>query len=550
MDLNTVVIQTKGFDVEDGERALQYILQMLDIAADESFKGSMPNLVVLPECVWPGYLLGYPHDPRQSIANLTSVVQAICAKAKAHGCYIIAGLPEQAEGRIYNSAYLIDDQGEVIATVRKSLLWHFDREWFCQGQEYPVFDLPIGRIGIVVCADGRQPEIIRILALQGAQLIVDTTNWVCSGKSSFKLSNPQYEYMLPSRAVENQVWCVAANKVGIEASSIVFCGKSCIVSPSGAEVAAANSYEEDIISAVITLTGGDDRRFDPDFDVIVDRRPGLYRDLCLATADLPLRQVLNEALRPDQYSFLLGVGQVSQSLSYRQFLEELKHISNLAAKQRVELLVLPGLPCLYDQSNSREDTLTVIRQTASRTGMAIVAAIQQNEQDCYYKCAVFADRDGTCFVYRKTHLTTREQLRFQPGDRLPVFATRFGNIGLMMSYEGLVPEISRTYMLNGADLICWLSGFPNNYNELFARTRAAENKLFVAVANSWQHDGGGESLVCNPFGQIVAQAFRSKNQLIVAQVDLLMSRCKTVISGTNVYEDRLPQAYGKLLEEV
>ena len=101
----------------------------------------------------------------------------------------------------------------------------------CSGDELEVFDTPIGRIGIILCGDGRQPEIARVLALKGAQLIIDLTNLTATGSSSEQLSNPQYEYMLPTRAVENKVWFVIANKVGMEADSILYCGKSCFISP-------------------------------------------------------------------------------------------------------------------------------------------------------------------------------------------------------------------------------------------------------------------------------------------------------------------------------
>lgn len=549
MKIKTVVIQTKGFDAEDGDAALQHLLRMIDIAAEESFEKDLPNLAVLPECAWPGYFIGYPIPPLQNLAKLDLAVAAICGKAKEHHCFIIAGLPEIEGGNIYNSAYLIDDMGAVIGTVHKSLLWHFDRKWFSPGQEYQIFDLPIGKIGVIVCADGRQPEIIRILSLQGAELIIDVANWVSSGKSSFKLSNPQYEYMLPCRAIENKVWCVVANKVGMESSSIVFCGKSCIISPDGAEVAVATSYEEDIISAVIDLAESHDKRLDDHFNVTTNRQPPLYKALCTATASLPLGRIIAEPVRPDQHSLLLGVGQLPKQLSYQEYVAEMTRLSAIAARQRVELLVLPGIPSLFDADNLRSKPLEIIKDIAKKEGLAIVSATSRQEGGSNYKCAVFADSDGQCNIYEKTHLTHEEAVRFKPGDNLPVFATRFGNIGIIMDYEGLLPEITRILMLNGADLVCWLSGFANNYNELFAKTRAAENRLFFAVANSWEKNGGGESLICNPQGQIAAQAFTNKSQLITAQVDLSLARCKTVVSGTNVYTDRLPQSYSKLLEE-
>jgi len=101
----------------------------------------------------------------------------------------------------------------------------FDSRWFCAGEQYPVAETEFGKVGMFICADGRLPEIVRCLSLQGADILLDLTNWVTSGFEKETLTNPQVEYMIPTRALENRVWIIAANKVGMEAKSILYCGK-------------------------------------------------------------------------------------------------------------------------------------------------------------------------------------------------------------------------------------------------------------------------------------------------------------------------------------
>ncbi|GAH78102.1 unnamed protein product, partial [marine sediment metagenome] len=71
--------------------------------------------------------------------------------------------------------------------------------------------------------------------------MLDLTNWVTSGFEKETLTNPQVEYMIPTRALENRVWIIAANKVGMEVKSILYCGKSAVFTPDGEVAKIASS---------------------------------------------------------------------------------------------------------------------------------------------------------------------------------------------------------------------------------------------------------------------------------------------------------------------
>ena len=159
----------------------------------------------------------------------------IAAKAREHGVYIAAGLALDAAGGGYaNGAALFGRDGELAARYDKSFLWHFDRRWFAPGDAYPVFETDFGRVGMLVCADGRLPEIARSLALNGAQIILDLTAWVSGGAARRRPhDDPASSTSCAARAAENGVWVACRDKFGIEAESIVYCGRSCFIDPRG-----------------------------------------------------------------------------------------------------------------------------------------------------------------------------------------------------------------------------------------------------------------------------------------------------------------------------
>ncbi|HHZ16268.1 MAG TPA: carbon-nitrogen hydrolase family protein [Peptococcaceae bacterium] len=545
MSIKVAVIQQWANNVQDAEKALALSLEMIDQA-----KMERPDLVVLPECVYPGYFLdqaavhGLPEHLREGLAKALS---AFCARARQNRFYLIVGVPEIEGDSLYDSAYLIDRQGQILGTARKSFLWHYDRQWFSPGAAYPVFSTELGKIGMIVCADGRQPEISRILTLNGAQIIVDVTNWVSSGPNPHQLSNPQYEYILPSRAVENKVWYIAANKVGVEAESIVYCGRSCIISPNGYELAVAPSHQEDILSATLDVTLSDDKRLNEDFHLLKGRRPELYHPLC-AGEEPPVAEVLREKVVPAALSLYAGAVQLKEDLTVTALLTKLQELIPRAALQGLRLLVFPELACLFEEGATKK-ILSVAREYAAQYELMLVLGTVLSKGTQKVKAAALILPSGEVHYAEKCHLAQHEAHRFAAGTEQPVVQTPYGRLGIMMGYEGLLPEVARCLMLKGADLLCWVTSFSSDYHRLFARTRAVENRVFLIAGNVWGEKGCGLSSIAAPGGNLVASAFGQGDQIISAQLDLALARNKTIVPGTDIVANRLPHAYGRLLEK-
>jgi predicted amidohydrolase len=199
----------------------------------------------------PAYFIGKePIDPKL----IAQVEGAISAIARRHGSTIVYGTARIDEaGRTFNSAFVIGPDGTRLGHADKRFLWHFDRHWFTPGTELEPITTSLGRLGVLICADGRIPTIAATLVERGAEILVMPTAWVSSGRDPSSLENVQADLFAPIRAKENAVPFLAANKVGVEANSIAYCGKSLILAADGTILAQAGERDECLISATITV---------------------------------------------------------------------------------------------------------------------------------------------------------------------------------------------------------------------------------------------------------------------------------------------------------
>ena len=209
-----------------------------------------PDLLVLPEATIPGYILGEsPVEP----SEIDGAIEELAALARRFGSAILVGFVRiEAEHR-FNAALLIDRDGSRAGYADKIFLWHFDRRWFTPGERIEPIDSSLGKIGALVCADGRIPTIAASLVDRGAQILAMPTAWVTSGRNPAALENLQADLLAFVRARENRVPFVAANKAGGEAGIARYCGKSAILAANGSILARASERAEETISATVEI---------------------------------------------------------------------------------------------------------------------------------------------------------------------------------------------------------------------------------------------------------------------------------------------------------
>lgn len=516
------LVQTRAFPVEAGEEALAHALEMIECA-----DASRPDLVVLPECAYPGYFVTSRQTPSVSPECLTAARNAFAGAARKRHCHLAVGMPEWEGEHFYNAGYLFGPDGDILGCARKSFLWHIDARWFDAGSDVTVCDTPIGRLGLLICADARLPEIPRLLRAKGAQVLVDMTNWVTTGSDVTNLTNPQYEFMVQARAFENRVWFVAANKVGLERDSVLYCGRSCVVDPYGRRVAAASSDKPQVVFGDIDLGATKGNMLVPGFS-LADRRPETYKPLIEST---PAQQDDGGFGAP----LYLAVGQTAPRDPFEGAAETLGHLmANMAVFLKADHFgIAPGSP-------------QALEERAKATGMMLACVFDEPSANGIVREFVLAGPDGRLGAYRKTHPRSGEGI--SPGSMYPVFKTPFGRIGFILDEEGLLPEPARILALNGAELIVWVTDrlFPNM--SAIARTRAAENACFLALCGPCSGDAG--SLIISPQGAILAASLPGIKQIITAQLLLATARQKLIVPCTDALAGRMPEKYGPLLGEM
>ena len=236
------------------------------------------DLVLLPE-KWNA--IGSADTLRRAAEPLEDgeTVEAMRDWARTHGITIVGGsITEQREGRekLSNTSVVIDPSGDVVSAYRKIHMFDVEvggqvyRESEAEepGEETNLCDAEGWRVGLTVCYDLRFPELYRILALQGAELVtVPAAFTLYTGKD-------HWELLLRARAVENQCYVLAANEWGVHEGGKQSYGRSSIVDPWGVVLAQAPD-EDCVIAAEIDKARLEQVRHD--LPSLANRQPGAYR---------------------------------------------------------------------------------------------------------------------------------------------------------------------------------------------------------------------------------------------------------------------------------
>lgn len=253
-------VQCGAHDREDFDASWPRIVALAHTAGERGAR-----LIVLPEGTVPGYLLGPAAVRADELARAADDVAALAVR---HAAVVVYGSAKIVGDRVYNAAICVGPDGAELGHAAKQFLWHFDRRWFARGETLRPVDTPLGRLGLLVCADGRIPTIAATLVERGAQILVMPTAWVTSGRDPGALDNIQADLMANVRARENGVPFVVANKCGVECESVAYCGKSAVIDARGAFVARAGETTPEIAFGEVELarsaSPGRRRRPEPD----------------------------------------------------------------------------------------------------------------------------------------------------------------------------------------------------------------------------------------------------------------------------------------------
>ncbi|MBR3155696.1 MAG: carbon-nitrogen hydrolase family protein [Methanobrevibacter sp.] len=181
-------------------------------------------------------------------------LNTISQLAESYNVYILAGsIPEREGDKLYNTSYLFDKTGSIIAKHRKMHLFDIDvkgritfkeSDVLTAGDDFTIADTDFGRIGIGICYDVRFVELARIMAERGAEILF------YPGAFNQTTGPAHWELLFRSRALDNQIFCIGvAPALNIDASYHSY-GHSIIANPWGEVIAQAGEKEELVICEI------------------------------------------------------------------------------------------------------------------------------------------------------------------------------------------------------------------------------------------------------------------------------------------------------------
>jgi predicted amidohydrolase len=516
------------------------------------------ELVVFPECMDTGYLFDSPEHCRELAETMTDgpFVKALSALARKHGIYIASGVTEwdPAKEKIFNTGVMFDRKGELACHYHKQFLATHDQNWFAFGERgCPVVDTDLGRIGLLICFDGRIPEIFRSMAMQGADVIVDMANF---------FAMDQADMWGPARSYENGVWLVAATKAGYE-RSIYYPGGSMIVDPKGRVLSKVPYDTHGLAISDIDLDAAADKSIYAANDKIADRRPETYGIMALPYKKTPVYGIADKPLIPSQSVTKVAAIQmhVTDGCSAADVLDMVDHTAKLGAK----VLTLPeyafcpsAIPNAAEAAALADQTASLLGKVsaiAAKYGCIIALPTVERAAAGLYVTTYLVGPDGKELGrYRKTHLTAEERQWAKAGSDYPVFDTQFGRIGIMSGYDAVFPETSRCLGIAAADIVLWPASLREPYErELLAIPRAEDNRVAVVLANRVDSPYPGGSVVIPPTGfplwdiNVVAPRSLKLGAVMPKHIDLAVCRQKLMIPKVDMFANRLVETYAPII---
>ncbi len=267
MRLGICQIKTRA----DKRETLDCAEEMLRYAA-----GQGAELLILPEMFQCPYHVSYFRDYAEN-ARDGITLKRLAKLARDCSVYIIGGsIPEEDDGRIYNTSFSFDPQGEIIGRHRKVHLFDIDvpggitfreSDVLTAGDDVTVIDTRFGKIGVAICFDTRFPELMRCMALRGAKLIV--------APSAYNMTTgpAHWEITARMRALDNQLFFAFASTARDMDFSYHAYGHSMVVNPWG-DIVASLDEKPGVLIADIDLN--DIERYRTELPIMRSRREDVY----------------------------------------------------------------------------------------------------------------------------------------------------------------------------------------------------------------------------------------------------------------------------------
>ena len=535
--LRVALLQLPAFDLVDHDLAWAELLRRIDEAGERT-----PDLIVAPEASYPAYYLhSRQHYDETDLLPDDEVLATLAERAARYRSHLAVGLVLHAGRRgdgaaLENVVVVFGPEGEERTRYAKRFLWHFDRRWFAPGDDLPLVELRSDEAaegavagGLLICADGRLPELARAAGEAEARLLIEPTAWVSSGRDAGALNNPQAEYLMRARAIEQGAWVLAADKVGVEAGSIVYAGRSGIIDPSGEWVIQAPSDRPGMILHTIDLDAAP--------GPAVTWQPAIG-DAYLEAGPSRVSELAREPLIVEDAAARVAAVALDASPSTVELIELARELVLVAAQQDSALVLLPDLAGTEPRAPTQDELLPLLQSLSSEANILVGVTLAERTNDATYKTLYLLDRGEVIAAHRQTHVIDEErEAGYGAGDRPPpVIETMVGHVGLLAASEGLVPELAGVLKRQGAELLLWSSSerIPAPL-ALFARTRALEQRCYVLAASG--SGPGGGAVIAAPGGVVLGEALAGEAMAVSADINRAFARWNDMAPGTSAIRD-------------
>jgi len=211
--------------------------------------GDQVKVAVFPECALTGYNQpAVERATQEEVAAAESQIRDVCRKNRIAAVF---GSVYKVNGKIYNSAVVVDSRGELVERYGKVYL--AGEKWFTPGNHISLFELEGVSSTVMICHDERYPEMVRLPAIVGARVV-----YYISHESGLREETKvaPYRAQLMARAVENGVFIVSANAPASPKDLSGSHGQSRIVNPDGNVAREAGFFGEEILTDTLAVKPG------------------------------------------------------------------------------------------------------------------------------------------------------------------------------------------------------------------------------------------------------------------------------------------------------
>lgn len=269
LELKLALIQMQV--VDNKHHNVKKTLKMIKESSKEDVQ-----LVILPEM----FNCPYENSKFEEYAEYvdeSTTLKSMSSAASKFDIHLVAGsIPEKTDEGIYNTSFVFNNQGEIIGFHRKMHLFDInvpgkitfkESDTLKSGNNITVVDTDLGKIGIGICYDIRFPELSRIMALKGADILV------FPGAFNMTTGPAHWETLIRTRAIDNQVFVAAASPASNNDADYIAYGHSMVCNPWG-QVVSCGKFEEKIIYAKIDLKSVPSIR--EELPLLKNRRSDIY----------------------------------------------------------------------------------------------------------------------------------------------------------------------------------------------------------------------------------------------------------------------------------